>query len=257
MLTLEQLKKSYQEEVFRRSPKAALVEYLQYEILDSIFKLPGSENLSFIGGTAIRIVYGSGRFSEDLDFDNFGLSFKDFQLLLGKVVLDMRDKGFDIEFRMVEKDAYHCYIKFPNILFDNQMTGHREEKILVRVDATLKKKFVKTEIFVLNKFDVYRNILVNSPSTILAQKLTAIIQRKKEKGRDFYDVSYLFGLANPDYSFLEKAYGFSKGTLKKDVIKRVQNADMKELAKDVMPFLINPEDTKRVLGFQKFIEQKL
>lgn len=257
MLTLEQLRKSYPEEVFKRSPRAALVEYLQHEILDSIFKLPGSENLSFIGGTAIRIVYGSKRFSEDLDFDNFGLSFKDFQLLLGKVVVDMRDKGFDVEFRMVEKNAYHCYIKFPSILFDNQMTGHKEEKILVRVDATPKRKLVKPEVFVLNKFDIYRNILVNSDAVILAQKLIAIIQRKREKGRDFYDVSYLFGFTQPDYEFLKKVYGYSKERLKDEILNRVKRLDMRKLANDVSPFLLNLEDKKRVLEFEKFIRQVL
>ena len=52
-----------------------LVEYLQYELLDSLFKDAAAAELSFIGGTAIRILHDSPRFSEDLDFDNFGLSF--------------------------------------------------------------------------------------------------------------------------------------------------------------------------------------
>jgi len=67
MLTFDQIKKVYPEEVLIKNPRAVLVEYLQHEILDSIYKQPGSENLSFIGGTAIRIVYESKRFSEDLD----------------------------------------------------------------------------------------------------------------------------------------------------------------------------------------------
>ena len=51
-----------------------LVEYLQYELLDSLFKNKAVAALSFIGGTSIRILHDSPRFSEDLDFDNFGLS---------------------------------------------------------------------------------------------------------------------------------------------------------------------------------------
>jgi predicted nucleotidyltransferase component of viral defense system len=86
MLTLEQIKKNVGESLFRRSPRSALIEYLQYEILDSIFKQKDSEKLSFIGGTAIRIVYKSQRFSEDLDFDNFNLNYEDFKNLLDKVV---------------------------------------------------------------------------------------------------------------------------------------------------------------------------
>ena len=47
MLTLEQVKKHIGEDIFQRSPKAALIEYLQYEILDSLFKQKNSEKLSF------------------------------------------------------------------------------------------------------------------------------------------------------------------------------------------------------------------
>jgi predicted nucleotidyltransferase component of viral defense system len=63
----------------------------------------GSENLSFIGGTAIRIVYGSQRFSEDLDFDNFGLTFEQFENLLKKQFMIWSIRVFSLEFRFVEK----------------------------------------------------------------------------------------------------------------------------------------------------------
>ena len=82
MLTLEQIKEFVGIETFQRSHKAALVEYLQYEILDSLYKQKNSEKLSFIGGTSIRIVYGSQRFSEDLDFDNLSRGERN-RLILG------------------------------------------------------------------------------------------------------------------------------------------------------------------------------
>lgn len=256
MLTLDQLKLNYSEEVFKKNPKAVLVEYLQYELLDSIYKQSGSENLSFIGGTAIRIVYESKRFSEDLDFDNFGLSFKEFSLLLGKVKIDMELKGLEVEFRLIEKGAYHCYIKFPNLLFGNQLSGHGGEKILVRLDATLKIKLVEPTFFLLNKFDVYRRILVNSPSVLLIQKLIAVAERKRAKGRDYYDVSYLFGLTDPDYDFLRQSFNLTKEELSAKILSRVSSLNLAELARDVLPFLLDPNDVERVLSFDKFIEQK-
>ncbi len=257
MLTLNQIKQEYPAEVFRRNPKAVLVEYLQYELLDSIFKQAGSEHLSFMGGTAIRIIYHSSRFSEDLDFDNFSLSYNDFENILKKVVGDMKSKGFDLEFRFVEKGAYHCYIKFPKLLFANNLAVHKDEKILVRVDAVRKRKLVEPEIKILGGFDVYRKILVNSPAVILSQKLIAILQRKREKGRDFYDVSYLLGLTMPDYDFLIKEHKITKKELKNKVLKRSSELDMDKLAQDVIPFLINPDDQERILSFREYIEQKL
>lgn len=257
MLTIDQVKKSFPEGVFEKNPKAALVEYLQYELLDSIFQQTESEKLSFIGGTAIRIAYGSSRFSEDLDFDNFGLSFDGFKTLLDKVAVTMRLKGFDIEFRFVEKEAYHCYIKFPDLLFRHGISGQREEKILVRVDATLKREIVKPTVYILNGFDVYRKILVNSESVILAQKFIAIMERKRAKGRDFYDVSYLLGKTGPDYSFLKEVYGYTQEEIVKKLFSKVESLDLDLLAKDVLPFLMDPDDIERVTGFEKYILQKL
>lgn len=257
MLTLSQIKENYSEEIFRKNPNAVLVEYLQYELLDSIFKQAGSEKLSFIGGTAIRIAYNSFRFSEDLDFDNLGLSYQNFGGIIKNTVMDMENKGFNLEFRLIKKGAYHCYIKFPDLLFDNNLTDHKSEKILVRIDTVLKKKNFKPDIYTLNGFSVYRKIQVNPCSVVLAQKLMAILQRKREKGRDFYDVSYLLGIADPDYVFLKKEHKITKEELKKKLIQKINKLNMAELAKDVLPFLIKPDDKERVLSFKEYIEQRL
>lgn len=257
MFTLNQIKQKYPDEIFRRNPKAVLIEYLQYELLDSIYKQAGSEHLSFMGGTAIRIVYSSSRFSEDLDFDNFFLSFREFEQLLNGAAIDMRAKGFKIEFRFVGKGAYHCYIKFPDLLFNNDLAARKNEKILVRIDAVRKRKLFKPEIKLLNGFDVYRKILVNPPSVILSQKLITILERKREKGRDFYDVSFLLGLTSPDYNFLSGECEINKDNLKEKLFKKISSLKMDKLAEDVMPFLINPDDQERILSFREYIEQKL
>lgn len=257
MLTLEQVKQRYDHDIFQKNPKAALVEYLQYEILDSLFKQPGSEYLSFMGGTAIRIVYGSGRFSEDLDFDNFGLSYEAFEKILTKTAHDMQKKGFSMEFRFVKKGAYHCYIKFSHMLFDNSLSLHKDEKILVRIDTVHKRKIVHPAVFIVNGFDVYRRMLVNSPSVILSQKIMTILQRKREKGRDLYDVSYLFGITNPDTEFMEKEYGLNREDLKVKFMERIEELDLKELAADVLPFLMNPNDKDRIVSFKEYMKEKM
>lgn len=257
MLTLEQIKKNYSEEVFRKNPKALLVEYLQHELLDSIFKQKNSEKLSFIGGTAVRIIYGSSRFSEDLDFDNLGLSYNDFGEIIEKVITDMKNKGFVLEFRLIKKGAYHCYVKFPKLLFRNNLSDNKDEKILVRIDTVRKNKNFNSETYTLNNFGIYRKISVNPPNIVLSQKLMTILQRKREKGRDFYDVSYLLGLTDPDYVFLKKEFGLNRKELKKKILEKIKKLNMKDLSLDVVPFLINSDDKERILSFKEYIEQKL
>jgi len=257
MLTFEQIKKYYSAELLMRSPKAVLVEYLQYELLDSIFQQTGSEYLSFIGGTAIRIVYNSSRFSEDLDFDNFGLAFEDFEILLKRAVANMEDKGFDLEFRLVEKGAYHCFIKFPQILSENGLPQQPGEKILVRVDAVRKEKLFESKQHILDSFAVYRRILVNAPDIILSQKIIAILERKRAKGRDFYDVSFLLGLGDPNFEYIEKRKGIKRNDLLSALLKRIDELNMPLLVKDVLPFLQKPSDQERILSFREYVEQRL
>ena len=256
MLTFEQLKKEYSvnELAF---PRNILVEYLQHELLDSIYKQKKSSHLVFIGGTAIRIVYNGNRFSEDLDFDNYGLSFSDFTKIIQEVIRDMELKGFVIESRFVEKGAYHCYIKFPKILLDNNLSSLESEKILVRIDTVKRKKIFSPEVFTLNKFNVYRNILVNPIDIILSQKLMTIIGRPRKKGRDFYDVSYLYGKTEPNFSYISKNYSLQKSELFKKIFNICRNLDFKTLSKDVEPFLIQQNQIKRIKDFNSFIKTKL
>lgn len=256
MLTFEQLQSYYPSHTVV-SLKSILVEYIQHELLDSLFKQEKSQHLSFIGGTALRIVYNGSRFSEDLDFDNFGLSFDEFQGLADAVVEDMRLKGFAVEFRTIEKSAYHCYVKFPRILQEAKIESDSEEKILVRIDMMEKEKIFAPVVHTLNKFDIYRNILVNPVDILLSQKLITILERKREKGRDFFDVSYLYGMTRPNFKYIETIMGMSKEEFVKKIFSRCAELDFSFLAKDVEPFLMNPEQKIRVTHFQTFIKQQL
>ncbi len=257
MLTLSQITKIYDSAAAKKYPKNILVEYLQCEILDSIFKEKASGQLSFMGGTAIRIVYNGNRFSEDLDFDNFGLSFAEFKKLLAKAAQDMTVKGFKMEIRFVEKGAFHCFIKFPDILYNEKLSGYRGEKILVRIDTVKKKNNRKPNLYVLNKFDIYRNIIVNPPDILLSQKLMAILGRKREKGRDFYDVSFLYGFTKPNFEYIKNELRMNKEVFAEKLLKKCDSLDFSRLAKDIEPFLENPDQAQRVIGFKDFINQKL
>src|SRR5210317_1172789 len=109
MLSLEEIKPYYPESL-HDFERFIIREYLQYKILEIIFESPFENQLAFLGGTCLRIVYNSTRFSEDLDFDNFNLSednFKDVTMLVKK---ELEKMGYNIEIRNVNKGAYHCYI---------------------------------------------------------------------------------------------------------------------------------------------------
>lgn len=255
MFTLNQIRNALGLREHQGEPAYLLVEYLQCQILDSIFQQEQSVHLSFIGGTSIRLVYGGTRFSEDLDFDNFGLSFSDFQNLIAAVLSDMKQKGYEASGRFVEKYAFHCYVKFPKILFDRGLSPLQEENILIRIDTVKKDKIFTPKPFILNRFDVRRDILVNPASIILSQKIITILGRKREKGRDFFDVSFLWGQTSSNYEYITAMTGMDRWALFDALHKRCGELDFVRLANDVERFLIYPTQKDSVLKFCDLLEQ--
>jgi len=251
MLTLKQIL-SYTNST--HLTKNILTEYFQHELLASFFAQKNSDRFSFIGGTAIRICFGGERFSEDLDFDTTDLDT--FDDLLKITIADMSAKGFIIESRLVRKGAYHCYLKFPGVLKSFGISGYDEEKLLIKVDATSVKELMSTTQ-IINKYGVFQTIKVAPASIILSKKLLTIAARKRPKGRDLYDITYLWGLTTPDTDYLKQVGDITLNDQLKYLIKFIQTIDLAYLAKDVAPFLVNPADAKRITQFGEFLKSKI
>lgn len=235
-----------------------LKEYLQYRILSIVFSSKYGDRLIFMGGTCIRIVHGSDRFSEDIDLDNFNLTEKDFSDLMDIVKLELEKEGVGVEIRNTFKAVYHCYIKFPQILFDNKLSPLKDEKILIQVDSFKLKKKPETALRIISKFDVFAEIKVYPIQIALAQKIHALVERKRFKGRDIYDVVYLYSLATPDWNYLKKHLGIgNQKELKGKLLNLFSKKELQNLARDVEPFLINANKIIQVEKFNEWVESNL
>jgi len=127
MINIRQIEQYYSEHL-RGFQRNIMREYLQYKILEIIFNSRWASKLSFLGGTALRIVHENTRFSEDLDFDNFRLSESDFVWLTGEIQRGLEREGYLVEIRNVLKSAFRCYVKLPQVLFDNALSDLKNEK---------------------------------------------------------------------------------------------------------------------------------
>ena len=92
---------------------------------------------------------------------------------------------------------------------------------------------------------------------ILAQKCYAILNRPRNKSRDFYDVVFLLGRnVKPNYAYLNQKVGIRTATeLKERLLAHCEKLDMKEQGQDVSKFLFNPNDVRRVVLFTEIIKQ--
>lgn len=254
MINLENIKKYYspKEQIFEQF---ILKEYLQYQILNIIFSSSFWEKLSFLGGTAIRLIYNSTRFSEDLDFDNFWLEENDFEKLSIYIKEELNLLWYEVEIKNVYKWAYRCYIRLPKILKELWFSNLNDEKILIQIDTVKQDYKYNSDKKVLDKFDVYKLINVCPVDMILSKKIHALIDRKRIKWRDFFDIVYLYRFTKPDFEYLKaKTWIKNNDELKEKLESFTNNLDLKDIAEDVKPFLMNQSEVNRVIDFKNFIK---
>jgi predicted nucleotidyltransferase component of viral defense system len=255
MLDLQQIKEQYPEQL-QGYERAIVREYLQYKILQAIFESNQASQLSFLGGTALRIIHGNNRFSEDIDLDNFGLSWQAFGDVIQKVKQFLVLEGFQVEISMVAKGAFHCDLKFPELLYKQGLSPYQQERILIQVDTIAQGYDYQPEIRIINKFDVFTEVRVTPLNILLSQKIHTAVNRKRPKGRDFYDITFLFGRAKPDFGYIEQKMGVdSPERLRQEFLLKIEKYDFEALAADVAPFLISKDQVKRVIKFKEFLSQ--
>lgn len=256
MLRLREIETFYPEKL-HRFQRFLLREYLQHKILEIIFESSYATNVCFLGGTCLRILHGNNRFSEDLDFDNINLNQSDFQAIATEVEKQLEREGYEVELKTVMKGAWHCHIRFPGLLFEEGLSGHNEEKILIQLDTEPHHFGYEPDKIILNKFDVFTTILATPLPLLMAQKIYAIINRKRNKGRDFFDLVFLMSRnIQPNYSYLESKLSITDATsLRKAILEKCSELNMQEMANDVKPFLFESSDVKKILRFTDLITQ--
>jgi predicted nucleotidyltransferase component of viral defense system len=256
MLLIDQIIKQYPPSLHGFN-RFILKEYLQYKILEIIFESEFAKHFCFLGGTNLRLVHDNQRFSEDLDFDNFNLSNDSFENVAQLLADKLTKQGYVIEIKNFKKGAFHCYIKFPELLFQQGLSPVREEKILIQLDTESQAYDYTPEQCILNKFDVFTPINTCGLDLLLAQKMYAVLNRKRNKGRDFFDIVFILSKSNAiDFKYLEQKVNIkNEKQLKEKILEKCNTLNMQEMAKDVQPFLFNKDDVKKILLFETYIKQ--
>ena len=256
MLPLSEITSFYPEPL-HRFPRFLLREYLQYKILEILYESRFASGLCFLGGTCLRIIHGNQRFSEDLDFDNIGLKQSEFDSLSETIHKNLSLQGYQVELKTVKKDAWHCLIRFPGMLYDQGLSNYLQEKILIQLDTEPQHFQYAPERVILNRFDVFTTALTTPLPLLMAQKIFAIINRERNKGRDFYDMTFLMSKeVKPDYEYLMMKLSISHpSVLKQRLLEQCEKLDMNEMAKDVAPFLFDHKHAKKVILFNDMVRR--
>lgn len=231
-----------------------LREYLQLKTLQYIYGTTHGTGLVFMGGTAVHLFTGSPRFSEDLDFDNRGVSASGFRTLVDDVAhrFALEDVACDVVVK--EHRGMTAVLRFTNMLQQWSLTGHRDSVLRIKVDTEPQNFDVAPERRILSRLDVFVPVLLTPVPVLLAQKFTALLGRPRTMGRDIYDISWLLGQAKPDYAYLQAKAGIpDEGHLRQVVLDKLATLDIPALRADVLPFLPSPGEADRITLFTDLI----
>ncbi len=246
----------------------ALREILQEFALLGLWRAKFFERAAFYGGTALRIVHGLDRFSEDLDFTLLAPSADfNFPRYLEILEREVMSYGFDVSVSQRQKQeesaVQSAFVKADTMKhllsieagedIVTQIPRGQSIKIRIEVDTDPPLNFETEARFLLQPipFSVRTVVLPD----LFAGKMHAVLCRRwknRVKGRDWYDLVW-YAANHPQLHLdhlrermIQSGDWNRKDRLTKEWFAKlaadaVEKLDVRQARKEVEPFLAHPE----------------
>jgi predicted nucleotidyltransferase component of viral defense system len=234
-----------------------LQETMQHYVLASLSRSGFFSEAMFHGGTCLRIIYETNRFSEDLDFllKNPDSDFR-WQYYLDKVCRDCDREG--IEFSLIDKSKTDTVVQKAFLKTDSigkiislnlPFDRHTKKKIRIKLEIDTNPPSGSGFETSYITFPSISPITTQTLESGFSTKAHALLCRKYIKGRDWYDyIWYISQKIQPDLKLLENAL-FQQGpwsgkaiTVTKEwfvnaIEEAIRGIDWKVARQDVQRFL--------------------
>jgi predicted nucleotidyltransferase component of viral defense system len=251
----------------RQDYENALKEIIQELALLGLWRSKFFETAAFYGGTALRILYGLDRFSEDLDFSLLSPN-PDFTLdyYNEAVEAELRGAGLDVTVLSKNKsqasDIRSAFIKAEtltqfmliNIPSSLHVGLHKAEtlKIKMEIDINPPAGFSTEAKILLNPIPF--SVLTYQKPDLFAGKIHALLCRPwviRVKGRDWYDFVWYISRQIPvrlshleirlkQSDFITSDITFIFDMLLNALKNKIQTTDFNQAKQDVLPFIRDP-----------------
>jgi hypothetical protein len=167
-------------------------EYLQARILESLQDAGMFLRWAFVGGTALRFLFGLPRFSEGLDFSLIAPgSDSGLQAAMAEAERALILEDYSLEVNVNDqKTVASVWIRFPGLPFELGLSPHASQILSIKVELDTKPPAgAKIETSVVRRH-VTLHLCHYDKASLLAGKLHAILVRSWAKGRDLYDLAW-------------------------------------------------------------------
>ncbi len=181
------------------SPLRVVVEkeLLHHDILRVLSHNGLLENLTFIGGTAIRACYGGVRLSEDLDFTG-GSNFNRGALSeMGEILIENLKDKYGLPVKVSEPIKDHTNVDTWKIKMETRPLQNHFPAQRINIDICALPSYEKQPMMLLNPYGIDMGtsgliIQVESLEEIYADKIVAFALRSNRiKYRDLWDILWL------------------------------------------------------------------
>lgn len=255
----------------RQDHENALKEIVQEVALLGLARAKFFEHAAFYGGTALRILYGLDRFSEDLDFSLLTPN-KDFPLETYTQAIADEINSTGLQVNVVEKEKNvdtairSAFIKaetLSNLIEINvpkelltSLHNKQQLKIKLEVDTDPPPAFNTEAKRLLQPIPF--SVLSYQPPDLLAGKIHAMLCRQwktRVKGRDWYD--FVWFVANNTAVNIEHLQArlvqndawdarktLSLANVKQLLSEKINRINFEQAKQDVQPFLHHPDATQ-------------
>lgn len=260
--------------IAKRSPRGideydrALREVIQELMLLALWRAKFFEHAAFYGGTALRILYGLPRFSEDLDFSllrsdssfalapYFGAMERELAAFGLTADVESKKEGPAIESAFLKLDTRSALIAVrASELIRQSVPSIRRIKIRFEVDIDPPGEFRTEARYLLEP--VPFAVKAFTASSLFAGKIHALLVRQwksRVKGRDWYDfVFFVARGVDLDLRHLEarlRASGHWTGErlrirdVRRLILERIDSIDVATVRDDVQRFLVDPREVE-------------
>jgi len=195
-------------------------EYVQHLFLNYLGQKEDSKKFLFKGGTALRIVYGSPRFSEDMDFTLPGLPEANVKTTVEAVLSDMGKEGFEFSTEYHKTSGGHLILAKTSV-YDWPL------RIELNLSSRRKKNAHPEFHTISSPYMPAYSLAALSENQLVEEKIGALLARKKP--RDVYDLYFIIRAS------LDKKPVIDNRKKLVEAIEAVNEANLKPELKSFLP----------------------
>lgn len=180
MITQEQIKNLAQK--YQTTELNSRREYFQHLFLSYFYQQPQAGVIFFKGGTALRLIYRSPRFSQDLDFSTSFPNIKPLEQAILQTLAALEKEGIRTNLQEAKQTSggYLADISFQAF----------EQTVSVLLQVSLRQKNKNGEVVTIASDFIPAYIVVRLfQEQLLDDKIQALLDRRKP--RDFYDLYFI------------------------------------------------------------------